>query len=84
VCVCVCVCVLCVCVCVCNLRVCVCVCVCVCGSRFWFDHVRIPREDMLDRFGSVSEDGRYSSPIADPIKRFASMLSKPLCVCVCM
>jgi len=39
-----------------------------------FDHVRIPRENLLDRFGSVTEDGRYESPIPGAAKRFFTML----------
>ncbi len=44
------------------------------NGRIWFDHVRIPREDMLDRFASVSTDGAYSSPIANQNSRFFTML----------
>ncbi len=44
------------------------------NGRIWFDHVRIPREDMLDRFATVSVDGRYASPIANQSARFFTML----------
>ncbi len=44
------------------------------NGKIWFDHVRIPREDMLDRFASVSADGKYSSPIKNPGARFFTML----------
>jgi len=44
------------------------------NGKIWFDHVRIPREDMLDRFASVSPDGVYSSPIRNPGARFFTML----------
>jgi acyl-CoA oxidase len=40
------------------------------NGSLWFDHVRVPREHLLNRFGDVSADGVYSSPIADPAKRF--------------
>src|SRR6185369_10702621 len=33
------------------------------NGRIWFDHVRVPREALLDRCATVSEDGEYSSPI---------------------
>lgn len=39
-----------------------------------FDHVRVPRENLLNRFAEVSEDGTYSSPIDSPNRRFFTML----------
>ncbi len=44
------------------------------NGKIWFDQVRIPREDMLDRFASVSPEGEYSSPIKNPGARFFTML----------
>jgi acyl-CoA oxidase len=44
------------------------------NGRISFDHVRVPREALLDRFASVAADGSYSSPIASPGKRFFTML----------
>jgi len=44
------------------------------NGRIWFDHVRVPREALLDRYASVSPDGTYSSPIENPTKRFFTML----------
>ena len=44
------------------------------NGRFAFDHVRVPRTHLLDRYGSVSEDGEYSSPIESPGRRFFTML----------
>ncbi|MFB6352432.1 MAG: acyl-CoA dehydrogenase, partial [Bradymonadaceae bacterium] len=44
------------------------------NGRLWFDDVRIPRENMLDRHGSVSPDGEYSSPIPSATKRFFTMI----------
>ncbi|HEX8855450.1 MAG TPA: acyl-CoA dehydrogenase [Thermoleophilaceae bacterium] len=40
------------------------------NGRIWFDHVRVPREALLDRYASVDEQGRYSSPIENPNRRF--------------
>uniref|UniRef100_A0A8C6E2X7 Acyl-coenzyme A oxidase n=2 Tax=Moschus moschiferus TaxID=68415 RepID=A0A8C6E2X7_MOSMO len=40
-----------------------------------FDSVRIPRENLLDKFGSVSPDGQYHSPIKDKSARFNAMLA---------
>jgi acyl-CoA oxidase len=44
------------------------------NGRIWFDHVRVPREALLDRYASVTPDGTYSSPIENPTKRFFTML----------
>jgi len=45
------------------------------NGRLWFHQVRIPRENLLDRFASVSPEGAYSSPIASESRRFFTMLS---------
>jgi acyl-CoA oxidase len=39
-----------------------------------FDHVVIPKENMLDRFASVNEQGQFESPIASDNRRFFTML----------
>jgi len=39
-----------------------------------FDHVRVPREALLNRFGDVSPEGEYSSPIESVGGRFFTML----------
>ena len=44
------------------------------NGRIWFDNVRVPRENLLDRFGAVSADGTYTSPIDNPSRRFFTML----------
>jgi len=44
------------------------------NGRIQFDHVRIPRENLLNRYGDVAEDGTYSSPIENPNRRFFTML----------
>jgi len=44
------------------------------NGRLHFDHVRIPRFNLLDRYGSVAEDGTYSSPIKSQGRRFFTML----------
>ncbi|OJX96055.1 MAG: acyl-CoA dehydrogenase [Micrococcales bacterium 73-15] len=45
------------------------------NGRLAFDHVRVPRTNLLDRYGRVDPDGTYSSPIASPGRRFFTMLS---------
>ena len=44
------------------------------NGRFAFDEVRIPRENLLTRYGAVTEEGEYSSPIESPGRRFFTML----------
>src|SRR6059058_788331 len=44
------------------------------NGRLWFDQVHVPREALLDRFGSVAPDGTYCSPIANETRRFFTML----------
>ena len=39
-----------------------------------FDHVRVPRLMLLDRYGGVDEEGRYHSPIESKNARFFTML----------
>ncbi|KAM8932415.1 acyl-coenzyme A oxidase-like protein isoform 3-T3 [Lycaon pictus] len=40
-----------------------------------FHKVRIPRENLLDKFGSVAPDGQYHSPIKNKSARFNAMLA---------
>lgn len=44
------------------------------NGRIWFDNIRVPRENLLNRFGDVDEKGNYSSPVQNPSKRFFTML----------
>jgi acyl-CoA oxidase len=44
------------------------------NGRIWFEHVRVPRDALLNRYGGVNADGVYESPIANPNKRFFTML----------
>lgn len=44
------------------------------NGRLAFDHVRIPRTNLLNRYGDVAPDGTYSSPISSPGRRFFTML----------
>lgn len=44
------------------------------NGRLHFDNVRVPRGNLLNRYGNVDEEGIYSSPIASPGRRFFTML----------
>lgn len=39
-----------------------------------FDHVKVPRQMLLNRYGGVNEHGEYHSPIDNPNRRFFTML----------
>lgn len=44
------------------------------NGRIMFDRVRIPRENLLNRYGSVDEEGVYTSPIESRNARFFTMI----------
>ena len=44
------------------------------NGRLWFDQVRVPRENLLDKLAQVHEDGTYFSAIENPTRRFFTML----------
>ncbi|MGB3484967.1 MAG: acyl-CoA dehydrogenase [Mycobacterium sp.] len=44
------------------------------NGRIIFDQVRIPRDNLLNRYADVAADGTYSSPIENPGRRFFTML----------
>ena len=44
------------------------------NGRLHFDSVRIPRTNLLNKYGDVAADGTYSSSISSPGRRFFTML----------
>jgi acyl-CoA oxidase len=44
------------------------------NGRILFDNVRIPRQNLLNKYGDVAADGTYSSPIENVNRRFFTML----------
>ena len=44
------------------------------NGRLHFTNVRVPRLNLLNKFGDVAADGTYSSPIPSPGRRFFTML----------
>ncbi len=44
------------------------------NGRIVFDHVRVPRVNLLNKYGDVAADGSYSSPIENPNRRSFTMI----------
>jgi acyl-CoA oxidase len=44
------------------------------NGRVWFDSVRVPRDNLLNRYADVDDSGRYVSPIENANRRFFTML----------
>lgn len=44
------------------------------NGRIMFDRVRVPRANLLNKYGDVAPDGTYTSPIDNPSRRFFTML----------
>ncbi|MCK0160740.1 acyl-CoA dehydrogenase [Allomuricauda sp. F6463D] len=44
------------------------------NGKIWFHNVKVPRENLLNKYGEILEDGTYDSPIKNPNKRFFTML----------
>lgn len=44
------------------------------NGRLYFDQLRIPRDNLLQRYAQVEADGAYNSPISGDNKRFFTML----------
>ncbi|MDH3272048.1 MAG: acyl-CoA dehydrogenase family protein, partial [Gemmatimonadota bacterium] len=44
------------------------------NGRIWFDQVRVPVDNLLDRFAQIDGGGRYRSPITSSGRRFFTML----------
>ncbi|MCB0669858.1 MAG: acyl-CoA dehydrogenase family protein [Saprospiraceae bacterium] len=54
------------------------------NGRIWFDHVKVPRENLLNRFGNITLLGRYESEIPNPSKRFFTMLGTLVAGRICV
>jgi acyl-CoA oxidase len=44
------------------------------NGRLWFDQVRVPRDNLLNKYAEIRDDGSYHSSIENPTKRFFTML----------
>ncbi|MEM9188669.1 MAG: acyl-CoA dehydrogenase [Myxococcota bacterium] len=54
------------------------------NGRLWFNQVKVPRENLLGRYASVDEEGKYHSPIPSPNKRFFTMLGTLVAGRICV
>ncbi len=44
------------------------------NGKIWFDNVEIPRFNLLNKFGNITDEGNYESPIESEGRRFFTML----------
>ncbi|WP_298484324.1 acyl-CoA dehydrogenase [uncultured Maribacter sp.] len=44
------------------------------NGKIWFNQVAVPKDNLLDKYGSITNDGSYYSNIKNPNKRFFTML----------
>jgi acyl-CoA oxidase len=44
------------------------------NGRIYFDGIRVSRENLLDRYAQITDDGEYQSPIENENRRFFTML----------
>lgn len=44
------------------------------NGKIWFNQVKVPVENLLDKFGGINSAGEYHSDIKNPNKRFFTML----------
>lgn len=44
------------------------------NGKIWFDQVSVPRKNLLNKYGDITDEGRYHSEIKNPNKRFFTML----------
>jgi acyl-CoA oxidase len=49
-----------------------------------FDHVRVPRRNLLNQYGDINDEGAYVSPIENPSKRFFTMLGSLVAGRICV
>ena len=54
------------------------------NGRIWFDQVRVPLDNLLNKYGDVNAEGEYTSPISNPSKRFFTTLGALVVGRVCV
>jgi acyl-CoA oxidase len=54
------------------------------NGRIWFDNVRVPVDNLLDKYGGINELGEYQSPITNENRRFFTMLGALVAGRICV
>jgi acyl-CoA oxidase len=54
------------------------------NGRLWFNQVRVPVENLLNRYGQIDANGKYNSPVDNPNKRFFTMLGALVAGRICV
>ncbi len=54
------------------------------NGRIWYNEVRVPVDNLLNRYGSINAQGEYESPIANPSRRFFTTLGALVAGRVCV
>ena len=54
------------------------------NGRLWFDSVRVPVDNLLNKFGGINAAGEYESAIANPSKRFFTTLGALVAGRICV
>ncbi len=44
------------------------------NGKIWFNQVKVPVDNLLDKYGRIDDEGNYESEIKNPNKRFFTML----------
>jgi len=44
------------------------------NGKIWFNQVKVPVDNLLDKYGGIDKEGKYRSKIENPNKRFFTML----------